>query len=84
MISAGEGGEEPVQDGKHEAPAWRHRAWSAPTRAFPSPTGSSPADVVPVRIVPELKAAIEARAETDHTTTSEVILQALRKFLKVA
>ena len=46
--------------------------------------GSGPADVVPVRIDPELKAAIEARAEADHTTTSEIIREALRKFLEVA
>ncbi|MFV0257778.1 MAG: ribbon-helix-helix protein, CopG family [Acidimicrobiales bacterium] len=46
--------------------------------------GSGPADVVPVRIDPELKAAIEARAEACHTTTSEVIRKALRKFLEVA
>ncbi len=46
--------------------------------------GSGPADVVPVRIDPELKAAIEARAEADHTTTSEVIREALRRFLRVA
>jgi predicted transcriptional regulator len=46
--------------------------------------GSGPADVVPVRIDPELKAAIEARAGADHTTTSEIIREALRKFLDVA
>jgi hypothetical protein len=46
--------------------------------------GSGPADVVPVRIDRELKAAIEARAEADHTTTSEVIREALRRFLDVA
>lgn len=46
--------------------------------------GSGPADVVPVRIDPELKAAIEARAEADHTTTSEIIREALRRFLDVA
>lgn len=48
------------------------------------PMGSGPADVVPVRIDPELKAAIEARAETDHTTTSEIIREAIRRFLHVA
>jgi len=48
------------------------------------PMGSGPADVVPVRIDPELKMAIEARAEADHTTTSNVIRAALRKFLDVA
>jgi hypothetical protein len=46
--------------------------------------GSGPADVVPVRIDPELKAAVEARAAADHTTTSEIIREALRKFLDVA
>ncbi len=46
--------------------------------------GSGPADVVPVRIDPELRAAIEARAEADHTTTSEIIRKALRHFLDVA
>ncbi len=46
--------------------------------------GSGPAEVVPVRIDPELKAAVEARAEADHTTTSDVIREALRRFLEVA
>ena len=55
------------------------------TRRRGRPTmGSGPADVVPVRIDPELKAAIEARAEADHTTTSEIIREALRRFLEVA
>lgn len=46
--------------------------------------GSGPADVVPVRIDPELRAAIEARAEAEHTTTSELIREAIRRFLDVA
>jgi predicted transcriptional regulator len=46
--------------------------------------GSGPADVVPVRIDPELKAAIEARAQADHTSTSEIIREAIRRFLDVA
>lgn len=48
------------------------------------PMGTGPAEVVPVRIDPELRAAIEARAEADHTTTSEIIREALRRFLDVA
>ena len=48
------------------------------------PMGSGPADVVPVRIDPELLAAIEARAKTEHATTSEIIRQAIRRFLDVA
>lgn len=46
--------------------------------------GSGPAEVVPVRIDPELKAAVEARAKADETTTSEVIREAIRRFLEVA
>ncbi len=46
--------------------------------------GSGPADVVPVRIDPELRAAIEARAEAEQTTTSELIREAIRRFLEVA
>jgi hypothetical protein len=46
--------------------------------------GSSPADVVPVRIDPELKAAIEARAKADHKTTSELNREAIRRVLDVA
>lgn len=48
------------------------------------PLGSAPADVVPVRIDPELRALIEARAKADHTTTSEIIREAVRRFLDVA
>ena len=46
--------------------------------------GSGPAEVVPVRIDPELKAAIDARAAADDTTLSEVIREALRRYLDVA
>jgi uncharacterized protein (DUF4415 family) len=46
--------------------------------------GSAPAEVVPVRLDPELRAAVEARATADQTTTSEVIREALRRFLDVA
>lgn len=48
------------------------------------PMGSGPAEVVPVRIDPELLARIEARAEADHATTSEIIREAIRRFLDVA
>jgi hypothetical protein len=46
--------------------------------------GTGPADVVPVRIDPELRAAIAERAEQDQTTTSEIIRAALRRYLDVA
>ena len=43
--------------------------------------GSAPAEVVPVRLDPELRAAVEARASADRTSTSEIIREALRRFL---
>jgi len=48
------------------------------------PMGEGPAEVVAVRIDPELRAAIEARSEAEHMTASEVIREALRRFLDVA
>jgi predicted transcriptional regulator len=58
-------------------------ALKARRRGRPS-IGAGPADVVPVRIDPELRAAIAARAKADHTTASEIIREALRRFLDVA
>lgn len=46
--------------------------------------GSAPAEVVPVRIDPELRAAIDARAAADDKSTSEIIREALRRYLNVA
>lgn len=46
--------------------------------------GSAPAEVVPVRLDPELKSAVEARAEAAHLSTSEIIRRALRRYLDVA
>jgi predicted transcriptional regulator len=46
--------------------------------------GSAAAEVVPVRLDPELKKAVERRAERDHTTTSEIIREASRSFLERA
>jgi hypothetical protein len=46
--------------------------------------GSAPAGVVPVRLEPELKAALEARASADEINSSEVIRRALRAYLHVA
>lgn len=45
--------------------------------------GSGPADAVPVRLDPELRRAVDDRAAADRTTTSDVIREALRLYLKV-
>jgi len=46
--------------------------------------GSGPSEVVPVRLDPELKRAVEARAKAEHRSASEIIREALRHFLDVA
>ena len=67
-----------VEETDYDVEALKSRRRGRPTM------GSGPADVVPVRIDPELREAIEARAAADHTTTSEVIREAIRRFLEVA
>ena len=54
-----------------------------PRRGRP-PLAGGPADVVPVRLDANLRAAVEERAAHDHTTTSDVIREALRSYLDVA
>ena len=44
--------------------------------------GSGPANTLPVRLDPELREAVDARAKTDHTTASDVVREALRQYLK--
>ena len=68
---------EEVESSDYDIAALRKRRRGRPAM------GSGPAEVVPVRIDPELRAAVAARAETDGTTTSEVIREALRRFLDV-
>jgi hypothetical protein len=44
--------------------------------------GSGPASVESVRLDPELRDALASRAEAEGTSTSEVIRQALRDYLR--
>jgi hypothetical protein len=46
--------------------------------------GSGPADSLPVRLDPELRQALDDRASTDNTTASDVVREALRRYLKVS
>ena len=46
--------------------------------------GSGPADALPVRLDPELRQAVDERAAAEHTTASEVVREALRRYLKVS
>ena len=46
--------------------------------------GSAPAESFPVRLEPELRRALDERAAADDTTASDVVRQALRRYLKVS
>jgi hypothetical protein len=45
--------------------------------------GSGPADSLPVRLDPELRQALDERASSDNTTASDIVREALRRYLKV-
>lgn len=45
--------------------------------------GSGPADTLPVRLEPELRDAVARKAVAEHTTASEVVRTALRRYLKI-
>ena len=45
------------------------------------PIGDGPAEVVQVRLDPQLRAAVTTRAEHDGVNTSEIVRQALRHHL---
>lgn len=45
--------------------------------------GDGPAETLPVRVDPALRKAVDERASSEKTTASEVVREALRRFLKV-
>ena len=46
--------------------------------------GSGPADSLPVRLDPELRRALDERASAENTTASDVVREALRRYLEVS
>ena len=44
--------------------------------------GSGPASVLPVRLDPELRSALDERVAADHSSASEVVREALRMYLR--
>jgi Ribbon-helix-helix protein, copG family len=77
----------PVTDGQIQALADEAEAGVDITklkRAGRPTLGTAPADVFPVRLDPNLRAALEQRAETEHTTASDIVRTALRTYLHVA
>lgn len=45
--------------------------------------GDGPAETLPVRLDPALRKAVDERASNEKTTASEVVREALRRYLKV-
>ncbi|HSH23723.1 MAG TPA: ribbon-helix-helix domain-containing protein [Acidimicrobiales bacterium] len=46
--------------------------------------GSGPAESVPVRLDPELRKALDDRAAAENSTASDVVREALRRYLRVS
>jgi hypothetical protein len=46
--------------------------------------GTAPAGTLPGRLDPELRRAVDDRAAAEHTTASDVVREALRRYLKVS
>jgi len=46
--------------------------------------GSGPAESFPVRLDPELRRAVDERAADEHTTASDVVREALRRYLRAS
>jgi hypothetical protein len=44
--------------------------------------GSGPAEALPVRLDPELRKALDDRAVEEHTTASDIVREALRRYLR--
>jgi len=54
-----------------------------PRRGRPT-MGAGPAETLPVRLDPELRRAVDDRAAAEQTTASDVVREALRRYLKVS
>ena len=48
------------------------------------PVGNAPGEVFPVRLDPDLRAALTRRAEQEHVSAGEVVRQALHSWLDAA
>jgi predicted transcriptional regulator len=46
--------------------------------------GAEPSEPLRVRLEPELKEALDERAKQEHTSTSDIVRQALRRFLEAS
>ena len=45
--------------------------------------GSPPAEALPIRLSPEVRRALEQHAAAENTTPSEIVQEALRRYLEI-
>lgn len=45
--------------------------------------GSPPAEALAIRLSPEVRRALEEQAAADHSTPSEIVQEALRRYLEI-
>ena len=48
------------------------------------PMGSGPAESLPVRLDPELRKVLDERAAADNMTASDIVREALRRYLEIS
>ena len=46
--------------------------------------GSGPAESLPVRLDPELRKVLDERAAADNMTASDIVREALRRYLEIS
>lgn len=79
----------PITDDQVQAWAEEAERGYAPEQLRPRPVGRPPmgsgaASVESVRLDPELKSALAARAEAEHVSVSELIRAAVRQYLQAS
>lgn len=76
----------PLTEADLDALADEAEAGYAPERLRPRRgrprLGAAPAEVVPVRLDPELRRAAQERADAEHCSLSEIVREALRRHLE--
>ena len=70
-----------------------YRRFEELTKQATAPTGqedtaagsvSAPTEAVSIRLSPEVRRALEERADADNTTPSEIVEEILRRYLKIS
>ncbi len=60
------------------------RQATAPTAQEDTGPVSAPTEALSIRLSPEVRRALEERADADNTTPSEIVEEVLRRYLKIS